>query len=93
LRILYPFGKVTPSTQHSATSKEAEMQGRHEAQRLFDRREERTPKREAETEFEHPELTAKQRSDAIECRSLAEYVALKRANPGRVVVVVSGKQI
>ena len=69
------------------------MQGLIESQRQYDRREERPPKHEAETEFERPELTAKQRSDAIECRSLAEYVALQKANPGRVVVVVSGKQI
>lgn len=67
------------------------MQGLREAEHLFDRREEREPKREAETEFERKELAVQQRKEAVVCASLAEYTAIKRANPGRVVIVVSSK--
>jgi hypothetical protein len=62
------------------------------AQRQYDRQmpEDFAPKAERNVEVER-ELTAGQDRDAVRVSSLAEVDAAKAANPGRVVIVCSGK--
>lgn len=68
------------------------MEGLAKAQALYDRRIPSDPRPKPEAEREQ-ELAEEQDRTAIRATSIAEGIAAKKANPGRIVIVSSIKFI